>query len=67
MSFLSLLHIYIANSAEPNEMPYSVAFHLDIHCLPKYPFTFSNELKKKRNANRKVLKISTRHSLVLLL
>ena len=28
----------LANSAEPDEMPLSVAFHLFFHCLSKYPF-----------------------------
>ena len=26
------------NSADPYEMPHHAAFHLDLHCLPKYPF-----------------------------
>ena len=28
-----------ANSADPDEMPPYVAFHLGWHCLPKYIFT----------------------------
>ena len=28
-----------ANSADPDEMPPYVAFHLGLHCLPKYLFT----------------------------
>ena len=28
-----------AYSADPNEMPTYVAFHLGLHCLPKYVFT----------------------------
>ena len=28
----------IANSADPDEMPHDVAFHLGLHCLSKYPF-----------------------------
>ena len=40
MGFLSLkIFFIIANSADPDEMPPSVAFHLCLHCLPKYPFT----------------------------
>ena len=27
-----------ANSVEPDEMPHYVAFHLGLHCLPKYSF-----------------------------
>ena len=26
----------LANSADPDEMPHYVAFHLGLHCLPKY-------------------------------
>ena len=28
----------LANSAEPDEMQHYAAFHLGLHCLPKYPF-----------------------------
>ena len=28
----------IANSAESDEMQHNAGFHLDLHCLPKYPF-----------------------------
>ena len=28
----------LANSADPDEMPHHAAFHLGLHCLPKYPF-----------------------------
>ena len=27
---------YLANSADPDEMPPNAAFHLGLHCLPKY-------------------------------
>ena len=37
--FLSLKVVLIlANSADPDEMEHDAAFHLDLHCLPKYPF-----------------------------
>ena len=37
--FLSLMIVFIlANSADPDEMPHYAAFHLGLHCLPKYPF-----------------------------
>ena len=29
----------LANSAEHDEMPPYVAFHLDLHCLPNYTFS----------------------------
>ena len=38
--FLPLkINFIIANSAETDEMPHYVAFHLGLHCLPKYLFT----------------------------
>ena len=30
-------HFVLANSADPDEIPHSVAFHLGLHCFPKYP------------------------------
>ena len=37
--FLSLkIDFVLANSADPDEMPHNTAFHLGLHCLPKYPF-----------------------------
>ena len=39
MIFLSLkIDLVLANSADPDEMPHYAAFHLGLHCLPKYPF-----------------------------
>ena len=36
--FLSLLIVLIvANSTDPIEMQHDAAFHLGLHCLPKYP------------------------------
>ena len=38
--FLSLKIIFIlANSKDPDEMQLHAAFHLGLHCLPKYLFT----------------------------
>ena len=28
--------LILGNSADPNEMPHYAAFHLCLHCLPKY-------------------------------
>ena len=28
----------LENSEDPDEMPSYMAFHLSLHCLPKYPF-----------------------------
>ena len=41
MLFLSLkiVFIFIANSADSDEMLPYAAFHLGLHCLPKYLFT----------------------------
>ena len=37
--FLSLLVLFIlANNADLDEMQHNAAFHLGLHCLPKYPF-----------------------------
>ena len=30
--------LILANSAGPDEMQHCAAFHLGLHCLPKYPF-----------------------------
>ena len=36
--FLSLkIDFVLANSADPGEMQHYGAFHLGLHCLPKYP------------------------------
>ena len=39
--FPSLKVVFIlVNSADPDEMPPHVAFHLGLHCLPKYLFIY---------------------------
>ena len=39
MLFLSLKVVSILSYSEnPDEMQHSAAFHLRLHCLPKYPF-----------------------------
>ena len=30
--------LIVANSAVPDEMQHYAAFHLGLHCMPKYPF-----------------------------
>ena len=43
-SFLSLkIVLILANSADPNEMQHYAAFHLGLHCLPKYKFRGSRK------------------------
>ena len=38
IAFLHLeVDFVLANSADPDEMPNYAAFHLGLHCLPKYP------------------------------
>ena len=32
------LELFLANSADPDEMPQYAAFHLGLQFLPKYPF-----------------------------
>ena len=34
-----MIVLSIANSVDPDEMPPYAAFHLGLHCLPKYLFT----------------------------
>ena len=37
--FLSLKIVFVlANSEDPDGMPHYAAFHLGLHCLPKYSF-----------------------------
>ena len=37
--FLSLMvALILANSADSDELQHYAAFHLGLHCLPKYPF-----------------------------
>ena len=39
LKFWSLKVVFIiANSVDPDEMQQNAAFHLGLHCLPKYPF-----------------------------
>ena len=37
----------VANSADPDEMPPYAAFHLGLHCLPKYAFRGFQSSKDK--------------------
>ena len=34
----SLMIIFLSNSADHDEIHHNAAFHLGLHCLPKYPF-----------------------------
>ena len=39
IAFLCLMIVYTcSNSVDPNEMQHHAAFHLGLHCLPKYPY-----------------------------
>ena len=31
-------YLFLANSADPDEMQHYAAFHLGLHCLPNFPF-----------------------------
>ena len=35
----------LANRVDPDEMPHNVAFHLGLHCLPKYAFRSHYNIK----------------------
>ena len=37
--FFQKIIFVLANSADPDEMQHYAAFHLCLHCLPKYLFT----------------------------
>ena len=42
--------LILTNSADPDEMQHYAAFHLGLHCLPKYPFMrfqFTKGFRKK--------------------
>ena len=38
ISFFEDGFFVLVNSADTDEIPHQVAFHLGFHCLPKYPF-----------------------------
>ena len=46
MYFFSEDCFSLANSADPDEMPPYVAFHLGLHCLPKYIFLSVARMKR---------------------
>ena len=35
---LTIVFFILADSADPDKMPLSVAFYLRLHCMPKNPF-----------------------------
>ena len=37
--------VTLANSEDPDEMQHNAAFHLGLHCLPKYSFRGFPEYK----------------------
>ena len=37
-NIIAFLIFILANRVDPDEMPHYAAFHLDLHCLPKYAF-----------------------------
>ena len=46
--FLSLKIVFdLANSADPDTKPLYTAFHLGLHCLPKYMYLFIGKQNKK--------------------
>ena len=46
--FLPLKFDFVsANSADPDEIPHNLAFHLGLHCLPR--FQVSNGLRETHN------------------
>ena len=50
IAFLSLkINFALVNSTDPDGMTHDAAFHLCLHCLPKYPFMHFRSLKGYRN------------------
>ena len=43
-----VIDLVLANSADPDEMPRSVAFYLGIHCLQTYPFKVFQSTKGEK-------------------
>ena len=57
--FFSLkVDFVLANSADPDEMPHYVAFHLSFHCLQKYRFKGFWSIKR---ANLPIKQITASH------
>ena len=50
--------LILANSADPDEMQHTAAFHLDLHCLPKYSF---RAFQYKKGKSGQGLKEGTNH------
>ena len=47
-----MIDYVLANSADPDKLPHCVAFHLGLHCLPKYRSQRVNMfIGHKRDAN----------------
>ena len=51
--FISLkIHFVIANSVDPDKMLHYAAFHLGLHCLPKYRLGVSSPQRFKGDRTR---------------
>ena len=44
--------LIMANNEDPDEMQHYAAFHLGLHCLPRYPFRVSRIQKVKMHLSR---------------
>ena len=54
LNYCVLLSLKMAYSADPDksdEMQHYAAFHLGLHCLPKYPFRGFQNTKGKGDCN----------------
>ena len=59
--FLSLkIVLTLTNSVDNDEKPYSLAFHLCLHCLQKYPFRDFQHKKGLKNIVCPKIKVSYR-------
>ena len=60
--FLSLMTKFVSvNSADPDEMPHYAAYHLGLHCLPKYLLGASS-LQRVKREKRILKKICEQHT-----
>ena len=53
--------LILANSADPNEMQHYAAFHLGLHCLPKYLFRGFQNTKREWGWGLKIVFLEIVH------
>ena len=58
--FLLKISFVLANRVDPDEMPHYGAFHLGLHCLPKYHAAFHLGLHCLQSTHLRVTRIMTK-------